>query len=415
MKVKELISKITSHSLARNSAIVFIGSMAANVGSYVYHLLMGRLLGPSGYGELSSLLSLLYIFTVPLTVGQTVLVKFISGFKARGEVGQAKSLFLSVSKKAGVFGVIGLPVAYFVSPFVTQFLHLPSTTLFVLVYVLFAFSLLLIITTSMLQGYQKFLWLSVLTSGTIIIKVILSVPFVRFGMVGVLIAAIVAAIVTYAIYFIPLKFILVSTERLSKLTKREAFAFAMPTLMSLLGITSIYSTDIVLVRHFFSAKEAGLYAALAILGKVIFYASSAVALVLFPVLSERSAKGQKSNTLIFSAIGIVTAVSVVLTVVYFAVPGFIVRMLFGNSFAGASSLLGLFGVFIAFFSVAYIIINACLGVGRTGIWIVPTVCAILQIAVISVIHPNIATIIVINIGTSVLLAGGSLGYYLAKE
>lgn len=414
MKIKGFIQKLSSNALARNSAIVFVGSMVANVGSYVYHLLMGRLLGPAGYGELSSLLSILYIFTVPLLVGQTVLVKFVSQFKAHGEVGQTKSLFLSITKKALLISLIGIPIAWVSAPSITSFLHLPSVTLFMIVYVLFIVSLLSIVTTSMLQGYQKFLWLSILTAGSIIIKVIISVPFVRFGMIGVLAAAVVAAIIIYCLYFIPMKFVLRVKALPSKLTWQEAVGFTIPTLLCLLGITSIYSTDIILVRHFFSPKEAGLYAALAILGKIIFYASSSVAMVLFPVLSERSAKGSETKKLVSTAIIGVAAISAVLVMGYFLFPNFIVRMLFGNSYAGAGALLGEFGIFIAFFSVAYIVINACLGIGKTGIWIVPTICSIFQIVAIFFVHNAVNTVILIDIITSALLVGGSLGYYFAK-
>jgi O-antigen/teichoic acid export membrane protein len=89
-------------------------------------------------------------------------------------------------------------------------------------------------------------------------------------------------------------------------------------------------------------------------------------------------------------------------------------MLFGNSYVGAGTLLGMFGVFIAFFSVGNIVINACLGIGKTGIWVVPTACAIFQIAAISIFHTSLSMIIYIDIAAGVLLAAGALGYYLAK-
>src|SRR5690242_10099446 len=129
------------NSLVKNSAIVFAGTMAGNVLSYVYHLVMGRLLGPAGYGELSSLLSILYIFTVPLVVTQTVLVKFISGFKAHGTPGQTKSLFVWATKASVVVSLIGFPLIYIFASTVTSFLHLPSTSLFLLVYFLLVTSL----------------------------------------------------------------------------------------------------------------------------------------------------------------------------------------------------------------------------------------------------------------------------------
>src|SRR3972149_6265257 len=116
--MKKFIQTVMSHSLARSSGIILAGSMTANVLAYVYHLFMGRLLGPAGYGEFSSLLSLLYIVTVPLLVAQTVLVKFVSGFKAHGQVGQSKSLFLGASKLFVIVSIVGFPVILMSGPYI---------------------------------------------------------------------------------------------------------------------------------------------------------------------------------------------------------------------------------------------------------------------------------------------------------
>lgn len=412
MKIINVIRNVTSHSLARNSAIVFAGSMTANVFAYIYHFCMGRLLGPSGYGELSSLLSLLYIFTVPLLVAQTVLVKFVSGFKAHGELSQAKSLFVSVTKLFLLFCLFGLPVAVIVSPWVTAFLHLPSAVLFILLYILFVFSLLSIPTISILQGYQRFTWVSIFVAGAVLVKLVLSIPFAKQGVYGVLVAAIIASIIVYTLYFIPLRFMIRIKSKPTNLTFRDMFGFTVPTLLTTLGITSLFSTDIILVRHFFSADTAGMYAALAILGKIIFYASSAVALVLFPVVAERTAQKKKAKKLIWTAIAGVSLMSAGLTFFYFLFPEIIIRLLFGNAYTGAKTLLGIFGMFLALFSVGNIIVTACLALGRTRIWTVPILCALVQIIVISLFHATIRGVILLNIAVSLTLVVGSLGYYI---
>jgi len=404
--------KLSSNSLARNSAIVFAGSMAANVLAYVYHLLMGRLLGPAGYGEFSSLVSIFYIFSVPLVVASTVLVKFISGFKAHNAIGQAKSLFWSVTKSVFVISLIGLPVMLGAAPWVTSFLHLSSWVLFMLVYLTFVMSLLSIAPASLLQGYQRFVWVSVFAVAMVAIKILFSVPMSVWGVYGVLSAAALAGAVTYLLYYVPLGFVLKAKSEKSSVSRRDAFRFALPTLLIQLGITSLYTTDIILVRHFFPASEAGLYAALAILGKIIFYASSAVSLVLFPVLSERTEMGAATKKLTLFAVGGVAAISVGVTALYFLFPNFIVGSLFGNAYAGAGSFLGPFGIFLALFSIGGIIVTACLALGRTGIWFVPVACAILQIVSITIWHGNIGTVINLNIGICVLYVLGSAAYYL---
>lgn len=403
--------KLTESGLARNSAIVFAGSMAANVFAYAYHLFMGRLLGPAGYGELSSLLSILYIFTVPLTVAQTVLVKFASGFKAHGSIGQSKSLFIGITKLFLLICLAGFPVSILIAPWITGFLHLPSSALFVLVYILFVFSLLSVPTLSMLQGYQRFIWISIFVSGAVIIKLAISIPFTAYGVYGVLLAAIIASIIIYILYFIPLAFILRVKRSPTRLSTRALFGFTVPALLTTLGITSIFSTDIILVRHFFPSDIAGLYAALAILGKIIFYASSAVAMVLFPVVAERTAQKGNTNKLVWSAIAGVAALSTALTVLYFLFPGIIIRLLFGNAYSGAKDLLGIFGIFLALFSVGNIVVTACLARGMTKIWIVPVVCAVIQIIGIGLMHDTVGSVIMLNIVVCIILVLGSVAYY----
>ncbi len=412
MKIKEFIQKIASDGLARNSAIVFVGSMSANVLSYLYHLVMGRLLGPAGYGELSSLLSVLYIFAVPLVVAQTVLVKFVSGFKAHGEVGQAKSLFIKATKLFAVLGIAGVPILMVAAPWAMSFLHLSDTRLFTLLYILLVVSLLTVATGSMVAGYQKFIWVSVMGAVAILTKLIVSVPLAAWHVPGVMLAAVIASVIVYALYFMPLRFLLSVPAVPLRLKKRDAFRFAVPTLLTLLGITSIYSTDIILVRHFFSAHEAGLYAALAILGKIIFYASSAVPIVLFPIASERVALGVKTKKLILSGVAIVGGISAAITVLYFLFPKIIVSLLFGNAYGDAGAMLGLFGIFLGLFSIAYIITTACLAVGKMRIWLIAVILGLIQIIGIAVFHGTISDVIYINIGVCLLYVIAAGGYYL---
>lgn len=415
MQINRLLKKLISHELARDSIIMFIGSMTANVAAYLYHLLMGRLLGPGKYGELSSLLSIFYIFSVPLNVGALVLVKFISGFKAHGELGQTKSLFLKVTKAAIIGCVVSFPFIILASPFIVSYLHIQSPTMFVIVYLVFIVSLLSVIMVSILQGYQKFIWVSALAAGGIILKLLLSIPAVQFDVMGVLVATLIAGVVMYLLTFVPLRFLFHTPTLPMKLTKREAFMFAVPTLLVTLGMTSMYSTDIILVRHYFSAIDAGIYASIAILGKIIFYASSVLGSVFYPVLSERSAKGEKSDNLIRIGLICVTVLSFFITLFYFLFPDFIIKMLFGTSYAGGSSLLGIFGIFLTLYSIGNLLTMTFLATGKTKIWIVPVMCSLLQIIGISLFHTSILMVIYINIGISSLLVLGLGGYYLHNK
>jgi len=414
MNIKNILKQISTHSLAKNSAIVIAGSMGANVGSYLYHLIMGRLLGPVAYGELSSLLSIFYIFSVPLNVGAVVLVKFISSMKARDDLGQVRTLFLKVTKACVIGGIVGLPLMYAFAPFISGFLRIQSNFLFLLVYIAFVFSLLTVIASSALQGYQKFLWVSIFGAGAILLKLVISIPAVGWGVYGVLLATVITGVIMYALYLIPLKFIFSVKAKKLTLTTREAFTYALPSLCIILGMTSLYSTDMILVRHFFPAYEAGLYASLSVLGKVIFYASSAISIVIFPVLSERTAKGEKGTKLIFIGLGTVTAVSTGITLFYFVFPEFIIRMFFGSSYIQGAPLLGLFGIFLVLYSIGNMFATIFMALGKLTIWYVPILCATLQIVGINVFHSSVISVIWVNIISSLVLIMSLLGYYMKR-
>src|SRR3990167_3803471 len=98
-KIKTFVFSITSHHLFKNSALVFAGSTAANLSGWLYHLFVGRILGPEKYAELSALFALFYILNVLTGVIQVTLVKFFSILKARGDYGQANALFWKMTKQ----------------------------------------------------------------------------------------------------------------------------------------------------------------------------------------------------------------------------------------------------------------------------------------------------------------------------
>lgn len=85
-----MIKNLLKHPLFSGSFVMIAGSMAINVVNYIYHLLMGRILGPVDYGTLASVYSLLYIVTIIPTSASVSIVKFISSAKDKREVNKMR-------------------------------------------------------------------------------------------------------------------------------------------------------------------------------------------------------------------------------------------------------------------------------------------------------------------------------------
>lgn len=399
------------HPLARGSAIVFLGSMASNVLAYAYHLVVGRMLGPVRYGELASLVSFSYILNVPAIVLQTVLTRYIAGYKANNEVGRAKDLAIAVTKWLLIISMVGTMVLLPFLSGISEFLRLGNGTPVLYMYFTSALLMFGTVETSLLQGFQLFLPAMVYANIGATLRLAGGALGALFGVTETVIAGVATNIFGYFLYFIPLRFVLKSKSKPSNIPVKEGVRFAVPTMLSILGITSLYSTDIMLAKHFLPEFDAGLYAALSVMGKIIFFASSSVVYVLFPVIAERSKRGAASNRLVYAALAAVLAVSGSITIGYVFFPNIALNLLFGPSYAPAAASLGIFGAFITLFSLANVLVTTLLGRGNTSVWWFVVAAALSQIGAISLFHENVATIVWANISVAAALCASLLVYY----
>ncbi|MHB1275786.1 MAG: hypothetical protein ACYC0D_07840, partial [Candidatus Humimicrobiaceae bacterium] len=58
---------------------------------------MGRILGPSGYGELNTLISLLFISGAITGTFQTSVTRYISAYNAHNDVYKIKNFFIKIT------------------------------------------------------------------------------------------------------------------------------------------------------------------------------------------------------------------------------------------------------------------------------------------------------------------------------
>lgn len=85
--------KFFQNQLLVGSLVMFVGTMVANVGNYLYHLLMGRMLGPKGYGSLESVIAIIYLLFIFLIALSLVITKLVANLKGKKDL--MGSLFLA--------------------------------------------------------------------------------------------------------------------------------------------------------------------------------------------------------------------------------------------------------------------------------------------------------------------------------
>ncbi len=390
---------------------VFSSIMITNLGSYFFHLILGRLLGPLGYGILESTISLLYLISIPLLTLSTVLIKFISEYKGKSDTKNLSGIYFYLREKILFYGLIGTFILLLLTPFIKNFLHIDSWILSIFVISSFLISFFPILNKSVIQGMSDFFSLAITSFVDAVTRLGFPVLFVLLGfkVEGVMGGLLLSAIVVYLFSLQYLKKYNFKKNIFSH--QKRVLGFSIPVLFLNLGLTSLFTTDIILVRHFFPGNISGYYAALSILGKIIYFTVSPLIITMFPMISENHARGEKYSHYLILSIGIAGLFCGILTGIYFLLPKLMILILFGNKYISISPLLGFFGVFISLYSLAALISNFYLSIHKTIVAYFVLGSAILQIIGIFMFHKNVMEVINISIITIFLLLCLLLIYY----
>ena len=408
-----MFKKILKNQLIAGSLVLFVGTLFANFASYLYHLLMGRMLGPVGYGELESVISVLYLLVIIATSLILVIAKFVADLKGKGNLPGVSFLFSYFTRQLILFGGLLLLLLVIISPLLASFLHLDSTLPLILASFSFFITLLLALNRGVLQGLMKFKELAVISICENGLKVIIAVilVFLGFWVKGAVSAWFLAGFITYVFALFLLKEVRRLSPQKPDFNKKKFVNFALPVLLVNLSFTSLYTTDIILVKHFFSPHEAGLYAALTILGKIVFFASSPISMVMFPMVVDHHARGRDYRHLLFVSLVLVFLICLGIEVVFFLFPKLMVFLLFGKDFLAAVPLVGWMGIFLSIYSLSYLFANFFLSLERTKSVFFPIIASLGQIILIYFFHNSLFQVIQVSILTSGLLLLSLMLYY----
>ncbi len=402
------ISNFISNPLFTGSAIVVVGTMSVNVLNYLYHLVIGRMLGPSGYGELVALISLASLLGILPSSLNLVVIKYVSSSKEKKEL---NNLIGWLRVRVFQFSLLFFALIILVSPLLSSFLHINNIFYLWLIALSFLFSLLATLNRAIMQGLlmfrQMIYSIFIENIGKLFISIIL--VYLSFYLFGTMLALVISAAIGCYLSFMYLK--INNKGRLKRPSFiKKMILFAVPVMIQSFSATSIYTSDLILVKHFFSSYDAGIYAALSTLGKIIFFGTSPISSVMFPLISQKASRGESYKDILrYSFITTLILATVVLTI-YWIFPDLAINLLYGKDFLGASSMLLAFGVFITLFTLSSLLINYGLSIGKTRVVFFSFIAALGQVIFISLFHKSLMMVITISIIVNTLLLVSLLIY-----
>src|SRR3989344_5021242 len=262
--MRKKISQAISHPLNSGNGIVFSGTLFANLLHFIFNLFMSRTLSVSDYGTLASLISVILLFALIADSFVPTIVHFSSLWFAKKELGIVSSIFFEVSKLSFFIGILTIITFLIFQESISQFLRMQETSLIFLLSLTIFLSFFYSVNRAMIQSMLSFKFLSFLGVLGAFIKVALGVSFVKmgFGVGGAMWAFLISFFIPYIASFIPLKFVFVNKDKNSIIKFSTLVKYGGPATLSILGLTFLITSDIILVKHFFSLEDAGIYAGL---------------------------------------------------------------------------------------------------------------------------------------------------------
>jgi O-antigen/teichoic acid export membrane protein len=394
--MRRYYNRIATHPLIIGSSIMVIGSLAGNVFNFLFNVYMVRLLTIVDYGILASLISLITLPTLAAGAIIPTVVNFAGSFFAKNKIGEASGLFFKISKYFIILGGVFVLLFIIFSQNLSKFLHIPNTTYIVIAGFCVFFGFIGAVNTAFLQAQLAFKSIVGINFIGALTKLLLGLIFVYIGLSigGVIWAVFISFSLPYILSLYKLRELWVRQIVRIDTPNLHIISYGIPAAICIFSLTSFISSDILLVKHFFSPQEAGIYASLSLIGRIIFFISGPITSVMFPLIVQRHSKNEKYNHIFFLSLAFVTVSSVFITLIYFLFPSYIFLIFFKQPpQLSEVNILGYFGVFISLYSILSLVASYFLSIRKTGIFYILSIGAIIQVVLISLFHSNFLQVI----------------------
>lgn len=334
-----------------------MATFVSNVLNFLFNAFLGRALSFEMLGMIALLNTLWYLALVFINPFATTINREVSYLSAKNGTSEARAFWVSVMRIGLIASLFATALWLFAVPALSRFFHVSDSLLLLSFAPLFAGGLIAFGNFGYLQGSLRFraaAGLSLIEAGS---KLLLVFGFVSFGWseyayFSIPLSVTLAAMSSFL--FIPRAgTVLLSTPQ-SRAFPIEFFSAAVLVTVSTAMFTTV---DVLLAKHFMSERDAGAYALLSLVGKIVFFLGTMpnMFMVTFVGRNRGLGKGTKKIFWILYGISCCVVAGSVLFLGFF--DGMFSIFLFGKKIVAVLPFLPLYTIAIAFFTLSTIIVT----------------------------------------------------------
>jgi O-antigen/teichoic acid export membrane protein len=378
-----------------------------------YIVVTGRLLGPAEYSDFSAALSLIYFFAVTTSPMTPTVGRMVARLNVRGDHAGIATLRNAVIRRAVLWCGLAAGTGIALSPWIARWLNFRSAAAVALALTASSLCAIVSVDRGLLHGLLQVRQYNLNTFVE---------AFVRcFGALALLLwvsASAAASLSTYVAGFAAAELMILFSFRGELKSEGRAVDWTefkrllVPMSILMIAVAVFQNTDMLAVKRWMPASQAGFYGAASALGRsfgVVF-----VPLYVFsgPVLAAAHEQRRRVTAEALRLCGWFVAASVVPLTLFVLWPRPLVTLLYGKTFAPAASLIvPVAGVAIVTY-LALLAVQVFITLGDFRFLSVYAVAAALQIVLLALYHDSFRTVLTVLYvcQSAVLLIVGAMLY-----
>lgn len=382
--------------------LFMLSVLIVNGGNYLYNLILGRILGPEQFSDAAVLITFLLVISFAAMTFQLVTAKFSVVFE-----NESFQKFISNNYKyaTAVGLVLGVLIVAF-SKQLQQVFNTSSSTMFIIFGLGVPLYFLMSVNRGVFQGKQEFKLLSITYQAEMLSRLIITLGLIFLFNIQSSVVIAIGILVSLGFGLVPFKYDNIRLRfggRIEAAKAKQVRNFFIITAFYELTQIIINNSDILLVKHYFESYEAGLYASLALIGRIVYFIAWMFVMLLLPTVVQLNKEGKKTAPILFKYISYIAVIALFIVFGCWLFPETAITLLFGDSYLAMAPLLWQYALATGLFAISNIFAYYYLSLDRYIPVVISGVFGVLQMSLVIFFHNNLEQVVHMQIVAMLLL------------
>ncbi|CAA0260259.1 sugar isomerase [Tenacibaculum maritimum] len=404
---RKVKNKITPEHLFMISVLLVSG------GNYLYNLLLGRFLGPEKFADAAVLITFLLVLSFLAMTFQLVTAKFLVAFD-----GDTLEPFIAKTFKYALATGIGLGALIIIfSSELQTFFKISSVNTFIVFGLGVPIYFMMSVNRGLLQGKKEFTSLSVTYQAEMLSRLVLTMGLLMFLEIDTSLNVSIGIFCSFLLGLVPFKY-----KRISFVTSKVLGIIENKMVRNFFIVTAFYeltqilinNSDILLVKHYFDGYNAGLYASLALIGRVVYFIAWMFVMLLLPTVVQLKKEGKPTLSVLLKYVSAISLITILIILGCLLFPNQIIYLLFGGDYLEVVPLLWKYALATGVFAISNIFAYYYLSIDEYTPVILSGLFGMLQIVLVIFFHKSLEEVVHMQIIAMSLLLAVQLSFFLWK-